>query len=734
MDLKNFLPGSDKDNEKEYYWSLIIEPGWVQAGVWNIEDDKAEVVSISPAVAWEEEELLNSVDAALSAAIQNLPEDMGEPTKTVFGVNPSWVAEGNIKDEYLEKIRKICSSLSLKPAGFVVLPEAISHLTKAQEGAPLNACVLGIGKDALEIALFRLGNLVGASQIARSVSIVDDVAEGLARFAGSEAFPSRILLYNGKEGELEEVKQALLNVSWESFEKIKFLHAPKIEIFSPERKVLAVSLAGASEIANVTGVATAKIVGGVGKTDEMEEENLKVPEEEVNPEELGFVLGEDVTKIPRVGQNLKTEPENLKPGLEPKEEQIPEPQKIENRRLKIPSFSLAFLKRFKLNIPRPKFLLPGKRIFIFGAGSLLVIIFLGILAWWFLPSATVTIYVSPQKLEEKTEVSVQPSADSLNFSEKIIPGKVLTTVVSGEKTKGTTGTKTVGEKSKGSVKIQNGTAASINLAAGTVISTNSDLKFVTDEAVSVSAAISPANPGTATVNITASTIGAEFNLAKDEIFDVGNYPRSDVDGVSTSDFTGGSSRQIAAVSEDDQKVLEEELHDELLSKAKEELSQKIDENETFIGESARSEITDKTFASKIGDETETLKLNLTMEVKGLSVSRKELTDLAMEILKNKVPSGYVLREGQIANEFDFLEEQENGTKVEVLFKANLLPEVKPEEIAAAIKGKYQKFAEDYLTSIRGFTRAVIVIKPKLPGKLRTLPRIGSRIDVVISAE
>jgi len=72
--------------------------------------------------------------------------------------------------------------------------------------------------------------------------------------------------------------------------------------------------------------------------------------------------------------------------------------------------------------------------------------------------------------------------------------------------------------------------------------------------------------------------------------------------------------------------------------------------------------------------------------------------------------------------------------VEVLFKANLLPEVKPEEIAAAIKGKYQKFAEDYLTSIRGFTRAVIVIKPKLPGKLRTLPRIGSRIDVIISAE
>src|SRR3990170_4522634 len=184
MDLKSFLPHTDKEKEKEYFWSLIIEPGWVQAGVWNIEGEKAEVISISPTTAWETEgELLGAADAALSAAVQNLPDTMA-----------------------------------------------------------------------------------------------DDVAEGLARFSGSEAFPSRIILYNGKEGELEEVKQTLLNVSWESFEKIKFLHSPKVEIVTPERKVLAVSLAGASEIANVTGVGIAKVVGGIEK-EEPEEENVVLPEE-----------------------------------------------------------------------------------------------------------------------------------------------------------------------------------------------------------------------------------------------------------------------------------------------------------------------------------------------------------------------------------------------------------------------------------------------------------------------
>ncbi|OGM15889.1 hypothetical protein A2V97_03935 [Candidatus Woesebacteria bacterium RBG_16_42_24] len=742
MDLKSFLPHTDKEKEKEYFWSLIIEPGWVQAGVWDIEGEKAEVISISPTTAWETEgELLGAADAALSAAVQNLPDTMVEPTKTVFGVNPSWVGEGQIKPEYLERIRKICSDLSLSPVGFVVLPEAISHLTKVQEGAPLNACVLGIGKDTLEIALFRLGNLVGASQIARSVSMVDDVAEGLARFSGSEAFPSRIILYNGKEGELEEVKQTLLNVSWESFEKIKFLHSPKVEIIPPEKKILAVCLAGASEIANVTGVSAAKVIGGVVREEVPGQANISLPEEDVNPEELGFVLGKDVTSIPKVGRVSQTA--ELLPSL--REASTPKalPQKLEVetpavdrfgfvRNFRFPQF--AFLKNFKASLPKPGLSFPGKKVLTFGVISLAIIFILGFVAWWFLPKALVTIYVSPQKLEERTEATVDPEADALNFSEKIIPGKVLTTNVSGERTKATTGTKTVGDKAKGNVIIQNGTASAINLAAGTILVSNSGFKYVLDASVSIPAAISPSNPGTTTVDVVADSIGAEYNLAKDEVFDVGNYPRSEVDAIATSDFTGGSSRQIPAVSDEDQSMLEEELLDELMAKAKDDLSQKVGENETFITESAVSTLTEKTFGNKVGDEVEILKLDLAIDVKGLSVSQGQLTDLAMETLKGKVPDGYILREGQIASEFEFLEESGGGAKVMVLFRANLLPEVNPDEIAKEIAGKYPSLAEDYLTNIRGFSRAEIKINPSLPGKLKSLPRISRNIEIEIAAE
>src|SRR3989344_4998322 len=165
MKLTDLLPIA-KEEKREFYWSLVIEPGWVQAGIWSIEEGAAQVVSISPGAAWEvDEDLANASDAALSAAIQNLPEEFGEPQKTVFGLPNSWIVKGQIKEEHLSKIKKICTELSLEPTGFVVISEAIAHLVKSEEGAPASAVILGIGKETLEISVFKLGNLVGTSEV-----------------------------------------------------------------------------------------------------------------------------------------------------------------------------------------------------------------------------------------------------------------------------------------------------------------------------------------------------------------------------------------------------------------------------------------------------------------------------------------------------------------------------------------------------------------------------------------
>ena len=219
MNLKDFL--TSREHPPELYWSIVLEDGWVQAGVWYIGEKAAEVVSISPGAAWAtDEELTGATDAALSSAIQKLPENYKEPNKTVFGVPNLWVKGGEITEEHLGKIKKLCADLSLSPVGFVVLPEAIAHLYKSEEGSPLSAVVLGLGLGNLEISVFKLGNLVGTTEVSRSISLVEDVTEGLSRFEGATPLPSRFI--TAKKGSLKKPKKRCCKRHGKESRKLSF--------------------------------------------------------------------------------------------------------------------------------------------------------------------------------------------------------------------------------------------------------------------------------------------------------------------------------------------------------------------------------------------------------------------------------------------------------------------------------------------------------------------------------
>jgi hypothetical protein len=752
MDIKKFLPGQDRDAKQEYFWALVIEPGWIQAGIWRIQEEKTQVIFAGSTSAWElDEDLLSTADAALSAAIQNFPEDLKEPSKTVFGVSSSWVKSGQIKDGYLEKIKKLCSELSLTPVGFVVLPEAIAHLIKSEEGSPLNAVVLGVYKQNIEISVFKLGSLQGTTQVARSVSIADDVTEGLTRFGEIDSVPSRFILYDGKEGELEEARQALMKVNWDDFDKLKFLHTPKIETVDADRKIHAVSLAGASELADVTVVTSAT---AEQEKDEVvkEEVNKKAePDEKIKPEELGFVREKDVAKqktVPlqdeEVKQQIETDTETFEKDLpaESVENVVPVQPQAQKRNFPINASKItkgignvtggisasagSFLSKFK-------FMSAGRKPLVFGFVFLILLIVAGGLAWWYYPKAVVTIYVAPKRLEERVEIMVDPSVASPNYSEKILPGELLSASVTGEKTKSTTGTKTVGERAKGEVTLYR-VGSALTLSSGTILYGPEDLKFSLDGAIEIASG-SAGSPGTTNAQVTAEDIGAQYNLAGEATFSVGNYSTSDIEAKNESSFSGGSSREISAVSEEDQTQLEKDLKEELSDKAENDMLAGLSENKYFVEESITTTTSSKTFSDKVGDETSTLKLDLALDVQAFAVDEGELVELSGQILADKVPEGFVLRGDQLEVSFEFEEEDSGVYKFIARVEANLLPELDPVTIADKIVGKYPTLAEDYLTKeIPGFARAEIKLRPRLPGKLGTLPRVANNIEVEISAE
>lgn len=731
MNLKDFL--TNKESPPDLYWSLVIEKGWVQAGIWYIGGASAEVLTISPGAAWEtDSELVGACDAALSSCVSNLPENYEEPSKTVFGVPSSWVKEGEIQDEYLAMIKTVCTDLSLTPVGFVVLPEAIAHLYKSEEGSPLSAIVIGLGSENLEISVFKLGNLVGTTNVARSISITEDVTEGLSRFEGASPLPSRMIVFDGKGGELEEAKEELMKASWDGNEKMKFLHTPKAEILMSDRKVLATCLAGAAEIGEVTAISS-KEERPIEESypPEAEIKNVTEPDVETTAEDLGFSVNQDVTGSLR--QQAKFVPINTPPPPSPI---VPMPiqatPKVGSYLQKTKNLFHSFSSRFLVR--GPKISSQGSKKPIYTALILLaVLIFGGGIYWWFVPKAVVTIFVAPKSFQEQVSISFN-SNGQFDESKAVIPAQFVTSQATGDKTKSTTGAKLVGDKATGSVQIANGNSKSINLATGTILTSTSGLKFVTNTEASISGQLLPGTPGTATLAVTAGDVGAQYNLAKGEVFKVGVFEKSLVAATSQSDFSGGSSQQIAAVSAEDQKNLETDLKAELSENVMGDLQTKVTGDQIFVEDLASIDVASENFDHKVGDVAETLKLSLSVNATGVLADRAKLTQYAADILKDKIPTGYALRNSQIKFKFKFIEKKDGNLIYTTDISANFLPMTNSDEIVDKIIGKTVTAATDSLMLVPGYIRAEIALKNSLPGPLKTLPHINKNITIEVAAE
>lgn len=777
MNIKKFLPIQSKnfDNSEEYFWSLLIEPGLVQAGAWYVSQDIVQIASVSPSVAWElPEELVDASDSALSSVASELPLSVKDPVKTVFGVANDWLSDGVIKSEYLSKIKNLCSELGLKPIGFVVLPEAMALYLKYQEHSPVSAIFVGHHQESIEISVFRLGNLLGVTSVVKSVSFVEDVVEGLSRFSISEGVPSRVILYNGKESELESLRQNLLAVDWSLFKNLRFIHQPKIEIFSPDKKIRAISFAGGVEIAKAKGISFAEIAD-VGEKNvveanqanqhdkpELVSEDLK----ELPPSYFGFsskfsdkesdgenvelhrnidfvndefdALG-DLNKIKEevydnasvASAQIKTkDQENINRNVD--QRLIKSMDTDKKKKLidfKMPKFFFSlipFLKNALLAIKTP---------IMVGFVVLITIFVSGFVAWWYYPTAEVVVYVSPMKLDEKIQITVNAKEDRDDNNNEILSGRIIQTNVSGRKTKEASGTKVVGEKAKGEITLYR-VGPEIKLKSGTILTNMGGLKFTLDDEVVVASG-SASSPSETKATVTASQIGTDYNLAAGAVFSVSNYSINDIEGKNENAFSGGTSREVTSVTSNDHKELTNDLIDELLLVAKSELEKLLSADEVYVEKSLRSKANERRFSHNVGAEAENVELFLDLTVSAVAINKSKILELAISTLESKTPQGFAIRDNQVNFSFELANANNEGNTYvfDVFIAANLLPQVDTEVIAQKIKGKYPLAAEEILQNeVAGYVRAEIRAKPKLPGRLGTLPQVAKNIDVMVSAE
>jgi len=772
---KVFDKSSSKEKNSlydEYFLSLVIDNKSVKAGIWRFSGQIGELLSSGSKENWEgesPEDLVVAADVSIASAISKLPEISGkQPTKVLLGLPQSWLENNNLKSTKAKILQSICKKLLIFPLGFVVTPEAVSHFLKKEEGGLPNVILVSIEETEINVSLVIQGKYLGSQEVDRSDNLPLDLKEGLQRFAYGGNLPSRILLIGGNK--LEESRQRLIAYPWVNSsdeEKLSFLQLPKIDISEEELIINAVIYGGSQDI-NKNNLS-------VNERNEVEEkkedvkiiietpEVIKVETNDFFPkEDFGFIEGEDIVDIEEKIQ----EPVEINTEIE--QEIIPYGDNFTVIDSNQPSkkqknlFPTGFFKKFAIFKKTNKlinettnfenkdvdyrenrkkrwtpFSLIGKilinrfTIFLF-----IVFIVLGSslgFAFWKLVKAEVRLMIKPFLLEKEFDFTVSSQASLVDLQKSLLPSLEGKIDISSEKTVEVKGKKVVGEKATGEVTIYNQSNKIKSLLKGTKIKGRNNLNFILTENISIASQSSEFTgedfvykSGKTKVRVEAMDIGPQYNMSVNADLVIEG---SDLLVKNLTSFSGGTSREIQAVSKEDKDNLQKSLTNELINKAREEIASSLSPQNHLLESSLQIKSKILRFDHEINDEVPSLSLETKAVVSYLYFRKSDLDSLIEKNISSLLLGD--LQKNPVENSNSITIKDKNKNLYSVLIKRTYYPIINNEEISQNLRAKNYIRAKDYLRNISSVSGYEVKISPQIFTKFQYFPLRKENINIVI---
>lgn len=659
MAFNNIFSPKKQKNTPELFLAVEIHESMIKSAVWQVEDETSSIVALGSYELWDtEDSLINGVDASLTEAVRGLDT---EPDRIILGLPDSWLIENQIHPTKQKLIRRLIKELDLRAIGMVTITEAIVFHLKTQEGVPPTAILLEIYPSKVIVSLVNLGEIQAQEEVGRSDDLARDVEEGLARFE-AEKLPARFILTNG--GDLENEEQQIIGYSWT--EKLPFIHLPKVQVLPIDFSIRAIALSGGSEAARSLGL---EIVS--------EKSNAMVESVTSDLASIGFSLDGEVEKIEEV-----REAEETKTKVNPLS--------------KLPHFTLP-----KLKLPHLTLIFPILVIFLLVGGLIAYYFFFG--------KVKVIMSIAPIHVSQTIDVSIGTGTKD-NFLSVIATKKTLSAKASDSLP--TTGEALVGDKATGKVIVY--TTKALNLKAGSKITSPTGQVFTIDTEVSVASGSADAyNRATVPVNVTATKIGGDGNLDKDTKLTVDGHQKSDTIAVVDTGLTGGSSRTVKAVDKKDQDKLLTLVSDKIKASIDDQLKASDPDNRSLVVGALK--YTTKTFDHTIGQEANTLYLDLAADLEVLVYSKKEMLSQIEKKILATVDPGLVFDPEQTQVSFTDptpLDANTFATKANV--DAVLFPKINEAEFTKVVRGKSITALKNILQTIPGYQSATVYVSLKWP--------------------
>lgn len=369
--------------------------------------------------------------------------------------------------------------------------------------------------------------------------------------------------------------------------------------------------------------------------------------------------------------------------------------------------------------------------------------------FYYLPKAEVTLLVSKKTIQKETVVTLRPDQETIDVENQVIPVMVRKVDINETQEFDATGTKTVGEKATGTITVYNWRDIAVQLPLGQVFTVNEDQEgagftFVATQAVtidgrSVDSTQNPPtiSPGTGSVTVEASDVGALYNLPENLTFTVDGYEYSydGVQGVNAALFSGGSTEEITVVSATDISGAYESLAGVLKPKATEELRKLTAEGEKLIEEYIVSTVLSNSASKEADDEAKTFTATQQVQAEGYFYQQEHIDSLLEKLLEKNIPDGFAIAEGEQKTSTSYIGSTTEGfVQIRVNIEMLLIPALNVDELRSSLSGKRVPQAEAIISELNHVSEGEVVLWPSYPPSLQRMPFQPERISVTIKEE
>lgn len=347
-----------------------------------------------------------------------------------------------------------------------------------------------------------------------------------------------------------------------------------------------------------------------------------------------------------------------------------------------------------------------------------VIIFL-ILAGLYLifPLVKVVIKVKAENFSQVFEVQVSGDSQA-NLDNKIFAGEMINLSQEKEEKFISNGKKNLGGKATGTLTLYNyWDSGAQNLDKGTKFSSSSRTFLSKAEVTIPGTSIKGGNivPGTASVEIEAENPGEEYNVKAGRFTIVGlpAVQQEKIYGQTNKDLSGGFSKEVTVVSQNDFDQAKEKLAKELSSDLKSQLTDKSDGKEV-LEKAIQNETVEIKSSANVDAEANDFTLIIKQRLRVIVFDKNAFDKFVFQIAEQQIPYDKMISLGPndaIVSSVKETKYDQNILLLQTNVEAKISSRVDTEKVQRDLLGKNLTQAQSYLNNLSGVTGFEIQFKP-----------------------